>query len=587
MYDNIFTKYEDAEDMISALNAAKIVDKLEQRIKDKKATAEICAYLSKAYIFAGDDNKSLQYAKLAVKLDKNYAYGYIRLAFVEGRLAHKKNCLKNAIKAEELAPDNWLIQAFLVHLYKYCEETERAENIYSKLEALNEHSPAYFYNMGFINYSVAPEDYQKAVSFFRIAEDAGYSDKYNLYYKMLEAYGELGDIDNTIRYVDKCLELDKDSNDLKQRKAMCYIFAGEYDKALTLLRKLYRESDDKQLILGFIAKVFNNKEEYKKALKYLRFAEYTTKPTLFLYYKLAETYENLREYYFAIDYYKRSLKFDKNDDDILLSLSYCYSKIGENELAEKYADKAIALNSGSSYMYFRKGKILLDTGRYDEAIDAFSKGLEIEPDDADFYQWISFAYSKKEQHEKSLEFANRAIILDKENAYSYFRKAWALQELGKYNSAIENYRKCIEYDTQYLDAYANISYCYSKMKDFKHSVMYANQALLVNKDYAYAHYRKAWALQELGKFNEAMDFYSTAIELDPADVYNYLGMASISINTQENLTALKFANKAILVDSACAGAYYLKSVALSNLGKTKEAEVIFAKAKELGYEIPC
>ena len=116
-------------------------------------------------------------------------------------------------------------------------------------------------------------------------------------------------------------------------------------------------------------------------------------------------------------------------------------------------------------------------------------------------------------------------------------------------------------------------------------MLWANKALLVNSDYAYAHYRKAWALQELGKFNEAMDFYNTAISLDPADVYNYLGMASVSLNTSENLSALKFANKAILVDNAALDCYYLKSVALSNLGKTKEAEIVFAKAKELGYEI--
>ena len=586
MYDNIYTKYEDAVEMINPVTAESIVRMLEQDIKQTSATAEKCAYLSKAYVFAGDDKKSLKYAKLSVKLDKNYAYGYIRLAFTEGRLGHKAECLKNALKAEELAPDNWLIEAFLVHLYKYCGELERADNLGEKLENLVECCPAYFYNMGFINYSTEPVNYEKAIEYFKLAEEYGYADEYNLYYKMMETYGELGNLDKTIEYIDKCIAI-QDSCDLRQRKAMCYIYAREYDTALSMLRSLYRESDDKQIILGFIAKVFNCKGEYNKALRYLRFAEYTTRPSLFLFYKLAETYENLRDFDMAIYYYKRSLRFNRRDEDIILSLSYCYSAIGENILAEKYADMAIALDSGSSYVYFRKGKILLDTDKYDEAIDCFLKGLEISPEDVDFYQWISYAYSKKDDHEKSLEFANRAILLNADDAYSYFRKAWALQELGRYDDAIKVYEKCIEHDSQYIDAYANISYCYSKMKQFKQSVLWANKALLVNSDYAYAHYRKAWALQELGKFNEAMDFYNTAISLDPADVYNYLGMASVSLNTSENLSALKFANKAILVDSGCAGAYYLKSVALSNLGKTKEAEIVFAKAKELGYEIPC
>lgn len=572
--------------MINIVTAEDVMKKLELDIKKNKATAEKCAYLSKACIFAGDDKKALKYAKLAVKLDKEYAYGYIRLAFVEGRLAHKAECRSNALKAEELDPDNWLIQAFLVHLYKYCGEEERAKILYDKLENLVECSPAYFYNMGFINYSTTPEDYNKAIEYFKLAEEYQYRDEYNLYTKMLECYGSIGDAENTILYINKCVEI-KDSNDLQQRLALCYIYSEDYDKALNILRTLYRNSDNKQIILGFISKVFNAKQEYKKALKYLRFAEYTTKPSLFLYYKLAETYENLKDYYSAIDYYKKARKYDRKDEDIILGLSFCYSKIGDYKLAEKYADLAIALDSKSSYVYFRKGKILLDIDHYEEAIDAFMQGLEIDPEDVDFYQWISYAYSKTDQHEKSLEFANRAILLNTEDAYSYFRKAWALQELSKYNAAIEVYQKCIEYDNQYVDAYANISYCYSKLKDYNHSVLWANKAMMIDKDYSYAHYRKAWALQELGKFNEAMDFYTTAIELDPADVYNYLGMASVSLNTQANISALKFANKAILVDSACAGAYYLKSVALSNLGKTKEAEVVFAKAKELGYESSC
>jgi Flp pilus assembly protein TadD len=121
------------------------------------------------------------------------------------------------------------------------------------------------------------------------------------------------------------------------------------------------------------------------------------------------------------------------------------------------------------------------------------------------------------------------------------------------------------------------------MKDIKQSLLYANKALLINKDYAYAHYRKAWALQETGKFGEASDGYSKAIELNPTDVYNYLGMACVSLNNNDSSEALEYANKALFVDRNCGGAYYYKSIALSNLGRQKEAEKAFAKALKLGY----
>jgi Flp pilus assembly protein TadD len=42
--------------------------------------------------------------------------------------------------------------------------------------------------------------------------------------------------------------------------------------------------------------------------------------------------------------------------------------------------------------------------------------------------------------------------------------------------------------------------------------------------------------------------------------------------------------KAIEIDPKMAKAWYLKGIVLKNLGRTNEAELALAKAKELGYK---
>ena len=116
MYDNFYTKYEDAKIFINAATAENVIKMLE---KEKHLSAEQCAYLSKAYVFNGDDKKALKYAKKAVKLNPNYAYGYVRLAFIYGRLGKKKDVVKNTAIAEALGGDDWLVQTFLVLLFNY------------------------------------------------------------------------------------------------------------------------------------------------------------------------------------------------------------------------------------------------------------------------------------------------------------------------------------------------------------------------------------------------------------------------------------------------------------------------------------
>lgn len=578
MYDNFYTKYEDAKIFINSITAEDVIAMLS---KEKHLTAEQCAYLSKAYIFADDTKKAVKFAKKAVKIDPHYAYGYIRLAFVFGRQGKKKECLKNIELAEKYGADDWLIQAFLVCIYNYLGDIEKSSNYLAKLTSCGCESPAYYYNVGFVFYAISPEDYVRAVEYFAKAHQ--YKDKYNLYYKMMESYGELGDIEQALVYLEKCLSM-RETQELLERRIQCLIFLEKYDEAEHLSREYYRKAYDKQQALRFLAVICKSRSEFNKALRYLRFADYTTGATEYLYELMAETYEAKKDYYSALDFYKKALRFDKYDDDILLNISYCYSKINEFELADKYADMAIALNDNSSYSYYRKGNIMLSVERFDAAVEAFKRAVELDPEDLDYYHSLSYAYSKTGQLEHSLEYANRAILLDKSSAYSYFRKAWALQEMSKYEDAIAAYEKCIECEATFVDAYANISFCYSKLKDFNKSILYANKAIMVNKDYAYSHYRKAWALHNLGKFDEALDDYFEAIELDPTDIYNYLGITGVFLDKKENLSALEFANKAIMLDRQCGNAYYYKSVALSNLGKKAEAEKTYAKALQLGFD---
>ncbi len=578
MYDNFYTKYKDAKIFINSATAEDVIKMLS---KEKLLTAEQCVYLSKAYVFADDGKKAVKFARKAVKINPEYAYGYIRLSFALGRMGKKKECLKNLELAEKFGAEDWLVQTFLACIYNYVGDFDKSSYYIEKLLECGDKSPAYYYNVGFVYYAISPEDYEKAIEYFKKAGD--FKDRYNLNYKLMECYGELGDIETALGYLEKCLSI-KETPELLERQIQCMIFLEKYEEAERLSRKYYRKTDDKQQALRFLAVIAKSEGQYNKALRYLRFADYTTEATEYLYELTAEIYEAKKDYYSALDFYKKALRFDRYDDEILLNISYCYSKTEDFKLADKYADMAIALNDNSAYSYYRKGNVMISVGRFDAAVEAFKQAVKLDPEDVDYYHSLSYAYSKTGELELSLEYANRAILLDKTSSYSYFRKAWALQEMEKYGEAITSYEKCIEYESTFVDAYANISFCYSKLKDFNKSILYANKAIMVNKDYAYSHYRKAWALHNLGKFDEALDDYLEAIELDPTDIYNYLGITGVFLDKKENLSALEFANKAIMLDRQCGNAYYYKSVALSNLGKKAEAEKIYAKALQLGFE---
>lgn len=584
MYDNYYTKYEDAQDFINERTAKRIIDKLEVDICLKQMTAEKYAYLSKAYVYSGDLKKAINAAKMSIKLDKDYAYGYTRLAFAYGRLGKRQEALENLRIAEKKArEDDWFLWAFWVGIFAWLELKGSANYYLKKLTELKLDTPEYNYAMGFATGS--PEqigEYEKALAYFNKALD--YKNEYDLYYKMMIAYGYIDDWDNTLLYLNKCLAFGE-TEDLLDRKIRVYIWCDRCAEIIDDIKRYYRMTkDDKQDALLYLASAHDiNENNPKKALKYLYFAEKTTTPTEYLYKKIAELYEKLENYEKALLYHKKRLVFDNNDENALLSISYCYSRLKEHELAELYADKVILLNPDYAYPYYRKGNILCDLQDYEKACEAYKNAVEKDPTDVDYYACVSFAYSKLEKHELSLEYANRGILVNNDDYYIHFRKGWAFQELGKYEDAIKSFEKCIELNDTYVDAYADISYCYSKMNELKKAMLYANKAIMINKDYAYAHYRKAWSLHRLGNFEEAKTFYSSAVKLDPTDSYSYIGLSAVNLDINNSAEALKAASMAIFLNRDCAEAYYFKGSALSLLGKAKEAEKYYIKAKKLGY----
>ena len=582
VFDNINTEYRDARLYINESTAQLAVDVLSKDIETNSMTAEKYAYMSKAYIFLGDDEEALKYAKMAVLKDSEYVYGYVRLTFAYARLGQKENVRRFTDTAQSLNQfKNNYITSFLAVLYDYCSEPEMAQKQIDALKMKAENTADYFYYIGFVFSQERPEE---ALKYLKRAEQLDFEDKYNLWTNLAENYFLLDDFENTEKYVDKCQKICLTKRNL-ELKAECAKSRGEYEEAISYLRKKYKldKPEDKISTLALLIYNYSELPNPNKTEKIINFALSKFEPDYPLYYVIASFYENNDNYENAISYYKLMEKFEENRSTTYASLSYCYSELEDYSPALIYADKAIEANPEDSYAHYRKGRLLVKLKNYEDAIASFMHSIDYDKTDVDSFQWISYCYSMLKNYDKSLEFANRAILINKEDCYSYFRKAWAYQEMGRYQEAINFYQQCIERDDKYVDAYLNISYIYSKLKDNKQSLLYANKALLLNKDYAYAHYRKAWALQESGRMEEAIDGYSKAIELDPTDIYNYLGIACISLNNQENAAALLYANKAIFIDRNCGGAYYYKSLALSNLGKPKEAEAAYAKALSLGY----
>lgn len=87
-------------------------------------------------------------------------------------------------------------------------------------------------------------------------------------------------------------------------------------------------------------------------------------------------------------------------------------------------------------------------GRYDEAIDAFSRAIALEPD---YYEaWRNNATTLMEagRYEEALASIDRLIEMDPKRVYHWYLRGKVLMELERYDEAVKAFDIVLSYDSE-------------------------------------------------------------------------------------------------------------------------------------------
>eukprot|EP01016_Furgasonia_blochmanni_P014917 TRINITY_DN1797_c0_g1_i3.p1 TRINITY_DN1797_c0_g1~~TRINITY_DN1797_c0_g1_i3.p1 ORF type:complete len:608 (+),score=221.37 TRINITY_DN1797_c0_g1_i3:156-1979(+) len=104
----------------------------------------------------------------------------------------------------------------------------------------------------------------------------------------------------------------------------------------------------------------------------------------------------------------------------------------------------MADNIAKANEFKTKGNAAFTAGNYEEAVEHFTKAIELNPNDHVFYSNRSGAFASLEEYEKALEDANKCVSLKPDWAKGYTRKGLAEFYLRNLDDAIATYKKGLE-----------------------------------------------------------------------------------------------------------------------------------------------
>ena len=222
----------------------------------------------------------------------------------------------------------------------------------------------------------------------------------------------------------------------------------------------------------------------------------------------------IQEFYMAkVNNSSEAQKSSKGYFEEALSLS----RQGKKEEAIRAYDKAIELNPDSTEAYNNKGNALRDLGKNVEAIRVYDKAIELNPDNVAAYNGKGNALCDLGRKEEGIRAFDKSIELKPDNAIVYYNKGLALQALGKNVEAIRVYDKAIELKPDFAMAYNNQGNVLRDLGKNVEAIRVYDKAIELKPGYAAAYNNKGNALQALGRNAEALRAYDKAIELKPDD----------------------------------------------------------------------
>ena len=204
----------------------------------------------------------------------------------------------------------------------------------------------------------------------------------------------------------------------------------------------------------------------------------------------ARFYFNLEKYSSALRIYFKIINCFENYDEVLES---------------NYKDRYFARS------YYKTALTLYYLNRYEEAIDYYSKAIEINP-----------------LYEKA--FINKGIILAK---------------LMAFDEALYSFNMALEINDKSEISYFNIGIIYSRLERYEDALYYFNKASELGYDYAYLNV--AIVLEKIGKIGDAFEAYDKAVAINKSLEVIYLNKASLLINIKKYKEAIECLDKSLSI----------------------------------------
>ena len=254
--------------------------------------------------------------------------------------------------------------------------------------------------------------------------------------------------------------------------------------------------------------------------------------------------------------------------------------------------KAIELNPNFSWSYHSLGDVLLKLEKWEEAVAAYKKAVELNPDFSWSYHNLGDALLKLRQWEEAAAAYRCEIALNSDFAWSFCNLGDALTKLKQWDEAIATYLKAIEIDGDLPGIYEKLGYALGQTESDLNLVLEQSHLQITPENWEF-YLQLGENLAKYDRPKSAIIFYQSLLTAMPS-CGNVSAELEELLQQQEKCVSVALEEDRALASSRATVAqkpddcwsYYNLGAVLSHQKYWEEAAAAFFQAIEINPDLP-
>ena len=383
-----------------------------------------------------------------------------------------------------------------------------------------------YYELG--NYDISLEYIEKALS-IKPNDATEYIVKGNTLYG-------LGNLEEALDSFNTAIENKGNHALAYYGKGLIYFEMESFEDAIKAFNTYLKHEKNDEDAIFYLIYSYLNMDETQYALKaaedYMKQNRHNYKAYEFkgIVLEWTETYEVVKDYYEEVaikfpnhiepkiklgelDYYYgfydnardkflELIKKEPQNIDLYTWAIYCYSALGELDLALTYYNKALEIDDTPYELHYAMGEAYVSEMLYMEAVDYFNQAIELNPYNEDIYISNMYALFYGKRYSKCIE-----VGKEYEEIFHYSPTfPWLIAESyyakGEFEVAIDYYNKALDLDPENELFLSDIAFTYLELDEEDVVKGYIDSILKINPDNETALYLDQVLLERQKPLNE-------------------------------------------------------------------------------------